>query len=136
MTTTIAEGIALLLGLAAFLPPTTAGAPPAAPELEGSWTWTWKDRQGNTHKHVLEVEGKGKTLAAREVFDDQEPVRVNPLTVDGNSVRFTVVRGERKAEYRGKVADADHVNGTVLVTVDGQTNEFEWKAERKKTATR
>jgi len=119
----------------------TAGAPPERPkaapvELEGTWTWTWKDRNGATHRHVLKVEGKGTKLAAREIFDDEQPVRVNPLKLEGRSVRFTVVRGNRKSEYAGEATDADHLKGTVLVTTDDQTNEFEWKAEREKMTSR
>lgn len=127
-----------VVSLAAAAILTTAGAPPEESKsepakLEGTWTWSWKDRDGKTHQHTLTVEGQGTKLAAREIFDDEEPVRVNPLKLDGRSVRFTVVRGDRKSEYSGEVTDADHIKGTVVVTVNGQANEFEWKAERKKT---
>ena len=102
------------------------------PNLAGTWTWTWKDGTGNTHRHVLEVEGTGTKLAAREIFDDQEPVRVGKLVLDGKSVKFTVMRGQNKSDYNGKVADADHINGTVVVTTNGEATEFPWKAERRK----
>lgn len=102
------------------------------PKLAGTWTWTWKDREGTTHRHVMEVEGTGTKVAARETFDDQEQVRVSDLKLDGNSVRFTVVRDGRKADYSGKVADADHINGTVTTKTGDDSNEFPWKAERRK----
>lgn len=104
----------------------------ATPALAGTWTWTWKDGTGNTHRHVLEVEGTGTKLAAREIFDSQEPVRVGKIAVDGKAVKFTVLRGPNKSDYNGKVADADHINGTVVVTTNGQATEFPWKAERRK----
>ena len=54
------------------------------PKLAGTWTWTWKDRIGETHRHILEVEGVGTKLAARELFDDQPAVAVSNLTLDGS----------------------------------------------------
>lgn len=101
-------------------------------KLAGTWVWTWKDRIGETHKHILEVEGVGTELAARELFDDQPSVKVGNLTYDGASVRFTVVRDKRTAQYIGKVVDSDHIDGRVTVTSDGQSEEFGWKAERRK----
>lgn len=108
-----------------------AGASRAAdvPKLAGNWTWTWKDAAGDTHRHILEVEGLGEKLAARERFDDEPAVKVAELSLDGRKVKFSVVRDKRRAEYSGVVADDDKtINGTVNVTVDGQTNEFVWKA--------
>ncbi len=128
----MARGFGLALGLLVATSLNVHAETPETPKLAGTWTWTWKDRLGETHRHVLEVEGIGNKLAARELFDDQTPVRVANLTLDGNSVRFTVVREARKADYSGKVADPDHINGTVTITSDGQAEEFVWKAERKK----
>lgn len=99
------------------------------PKLAGNWTWTWKDTAGETHRHVLEVEGLGTKIAARERFDDLPAVRVADLKLDGKKIRFSVVRDSRKAEYSGVVADdLTAINGTVTVTLDGQANEFPWKA--------
>jgi hypothetical protein len=121
---------ALLLAASAAVADAQASAD--EPKLAGTWTWTWKDGTGNTHRHILEVEGVGKTLAAREIFDDQAPVRVTNLKLNGQSVQFTVVRGERRADYSGKVDGPDTINGTVTTTAMGQTSEFVWKAERRK----
>ena len=130
---TIPRAFPLLVALS-FLAagPAAAGDEGPEPKLAGTWTWTWKDRAGVMHKHILEVEGVDKTLAAREVFDDGAPVRVEALKLEGKSLKFTVNRDGRKAEYSGKVVDPDHVNGTVVVTVDGNAEEHEWKAERSK----
>lgn len=99
------------------------------PKLAGNWTWTWKDAAGETHRHVLEVEGLGTKIAARERFDDHPAVRVADLKLVGKKVRFSVVRDSRKAEYDGVVADdLSAINGTVTVTKDGQADEFPWKA--------
>jgi hypothetical protein len=99
------------------------------PKLAGNWTWTWKDTAGETHRHVLEVEGLGTKIAARERFDDLPAVRVADLKLDGKKFRFSVVRDSRKAEYSGVVADdLSAIKGTVIVTTDGQMNEFPWKA--------
>jgi hypothetical protein len=101
------------------------------PKLAGNWTWTWKDRDGEEHRNVLEIEGEGAKLAARERFDDLEPVRVNDLKVDAKKVTFAVVRGAKTSSYSGVVADSETINGTVTVTVDGDSTEFVWKAKRK-----
>ena len=67
----------------------------------------------------------------REIFDEQQPVKVKNLSLDGKTLRFRVVRGDRQADYSGKVADADHINGTVLVPTGDQTQEYMWKAKRR-----
>ncbi len=100
-------------------------------ELAGTWTWAWKESKGAPHTHVLEVEGTAAKLAARERFDEQPPVAVTKLALDGKKVRFTVVRGNHRAEYSGVLAKTDAINGTVTVTDEGQSHEFEWKAKRK-----
>jgi hypothetical protein len=105
---------------------------PDVSRLAGSWVWSWKGPDGLTHRHVLEVEGVGKALAAREIFDDQPPVKVSNLLFDGTAVKFTVDRGARRAEYSGKMTDADTIQGTVTTTTTSESREFTWKAERKK----
>jgi hypothetical protein len=123
--------LALWPALSGKLPAQSADA--TEPKLAGTWTWTWKDAGGQTHRHTMEVEGVGAKLAAREIFDREPSVRVENLKLDGKAVRFRVVRGPRKAEYSGKVGDADHINGTVTVTAgDGVAVENVWKAERTK----
>jgi hypothetical protein len=102
------------------------------PNLAGTWTWTWKDPQGATHRHVMEVEGVAAKLAARERSDALPPVRVSDLKLDGKNVGFTIVRGPRRADYRGVVADPDTINGKVSVALEGQTTEYVWKAKRGK----
>ena len=85
-----------------------------------------------THRHLMEVEGVGAKLAARERFDDLMPVPVRDLQLDGKSLRFTVIRGDRRADYHGIVADRNTINGTVKVTAMGETTEDRWEATRKK----
>jgi hypothetical protein len=114
---------------------TTGAAPPQTPgvsKLAGSWTWTWKDPTNRTHQHVLEVEGIGKALSAREIFDDEPAVRVAPLEFDGKAVHFTVVRGQRKAEYDGRLDDGDTINGTVKTSTGEDHGAYPWKATRRK----
>jgi len=136
MTARLPLALAAALLAASALAPATARArgedAAETPALSGTWTWTWKDKDGQTHRHVIEVEGLGTKLAAREIFDDETPVKVKDLTLKGKDLKFTVVRGERRSDYSGKVADADHINGTVTVTTDGTASDFEWKAERSK----
>jgi hypothetical protein len=110
---------------------TTAGAADDLPNLAGNWTWSWKDPSGKTHRHLLEVEGIGAKLAARERFDDLEPIPVRDLRLDGKTLQFSVVRGDRRADYRGIVADRDTINGTVKVTANGESSEDRWEASRK-----
>src|SRR5262245_27382577 len=83
-------------------------------KLAGNWTWTWNDPAGDTHRHILEVEGLADKLAARERFDDQPAARVTDLSLDGRKVKFTVIRGKRRADYSGVVSsDNSTINGTV-----------------------
>jgi hypothetical protein len=110
---------------------TLAVALAAGPDdLAGSWTWTWKDGEGKTHKHVLDVESAAGKLTARERFDDQESVKVNDLKLTGDEVFFVVKRGGRRAEYTGKLIGGKTINGTVNIAATGQTEEYQWTAER------
>lgn len=114
-----------------FISPAPADEP-AEFSMVGNWTWTWKDEQGNTHRHVLEVEGKPGAYVARERFDEMESVKVNDLKVEGKEVNFTVLRDQRKALYAGKFAERDTINGTVSVAgADNQPREFGWTARRQ-----
>ena len=124
------------LGMATFLlaPPAFALAladeKPA--DLAGTWTWKWTDAEGEVHHHVLEVESAKGKFSARERFDDQEPVKVNDLEVKEKKVHFSVLRGDRRATYTGKLASADTINGTVMIAGEsGQPMEFGWTADRK-----
>jgi hypothetical protein len=110
---------------------TTAGAAEDLPKLAGTWTWSWKDPAGETHRHLLEVEGIGTKLAARERFDELEPIAVRDLRLDAKKIHFTVVRGDRRADYDGIVAKPDTINGTVKITTKGETVEYPWECSRK-----
>ena len=99
--------------------------------LAGTWTWSWKDAEGKEHRHVLDVEGVDTKLAARERLDDLPPVRVNNLKLADKRVRFSVVRGNTRADYSGVWADPNTINGTVTVTTEGQSKEEVWKATRR-----
>jgi hypothetical protein len=100
-------------------------------DLSGTWTWTWNDPTGTLHRHVLEVEGVGPDLAARERFDDEEPVKASEVKFDGKNVRLTVVRGDRESQYRGVLADPNTINGTVTVKQREEKNDYPWKATRR-----
>jgi len=99
-------------------------------ELAGTWTWSWKDGEGKTHKHVLDLESAAGKLTGRERFDDLESVKVDDLKLKDKELSFVVTRGERRAEYKGKVISSKTINGVVNVAVKGQANEFQWTAER------
>jgi hypothetical protein len=102
-----------------------------ASRLVGTWSWTWKDAAGATHKHVLEVEGSGEKLSARERFDDEEPVKVTDLKLTDKKVTFSVSRDKRQASYSGTLKSADLIEGLVNASTGGQTNEFGWEARRE-----
>ncbi|WZO96998.1 hypothetical protein EP7_004010 [Isosphaeraceae bacterium EP7] len=123
-------GLGLAVGL---MSPSESLAADDPPKFVGTWTWKWKDGEGETHRHVLEVEGEPSKLAARERFDDSQPVKAESLKVDGKKVTFIVVRGERRAEYSGKFDGPDTINGKVTVQVNGQPEEFGWTATRETT---
>jgi hypothetical protein len=110
----------------------SAGASAADIDIAGTWTWQWKDAQNVTHRHVLEVEGKGNKLAARERFDDLDPVKVTDLKVTGKKVTFSVLRGDRRSAYSGSLSGADTINGNVTVSVEGGDEaEYGWTATRE-----
>ena len=123
-----------LLGLSCVLVALSSGSaalePEDGPKLAGTWIWSWNDPKGETHRHVLEIEGTGAKLAARERFDELAPVRVTGLMLDGKNLKLTVVRDQKRADYSGVVADSDTINGTVSITFEGQTTEYVWKAKR------
>src|SRR3954463_11216463 len=130
--TPVALALAVLIPIfAAPWSGTPARAADDLSDLAGTWTWSWKDPAGTTHQHLLEVEGVGSKLAAREEFDGLGPVPAREIRLDGKSVWFTVVRGERRADYHGVFADRNTINGTVKITAEGETSEFRWAATRK-----
>lgn len=103
-----------------------------APSLVGTWSWSWKDANGDMHKHVLEVEGQGAQLSARERFDTGSPVKINDLKRAGKQVSFSVLRGDRRASYSGTITDQDTINGKVTITAEGgQPTEYGWTAKRQ-----
>ncbi len=108
-------------------------APAAAdpPKLAGTWTWKWKDAQGETHRHILEVEGSGDKMTARERYDDEAAIKADDLKLDGKTVTFSVRRGGRLSTYKGTVASPETINGHVTVTIDGMESEFGWTAARE-----
>jgi hypothetical protein len=109
--------------------PAPAGA--AGPDdLVGTWTWTWKDGEGKTHKHILDVESAAGKLTARERFDEEDSIKVDDLKLKGEEVSLSVKRGDRMAEYKGKLLGTKTINGLVNVVVNGQAEEFQWTAER------
>jgi len=121
---------ALLVLSATFMigPPSTQGGQPK--DLLGSWIWGWTDGAGLPHKHVLEVEGSGDKIAARERFDEMKPVRVDDLKVVDKTVSFTVRRGDRRSSYTGTLKNPDLIDGMVIVTEGGLPTEFGWSAKR------
>ena len=63
------------------------------------------------------------------MFDDLPPVRVDNLVWDGKRIRFSVVRGDHRADYNGILVDANSIDGKVTVTEGSRNNEYVWKAE-------
>lgn len=100
-------------------------------DLSGTWVWTWSDAAGRTHRHVLEVEGTGADLAARERFDDEAPIKATELRRDSKKVRLTIVRGDHRAEYSGVLADSNTINGTVTIKQGDKMNDYPWRAQRQ-----
>ncbi|HEV3166154.1 MAG TPA: hypothetical protein VGZ22_19170 [Isosphaeraceae bacterium] len=120
------------LGLLAGVPLLAVARADDKVNLVGTWTWSWKDSQGDTHRHVLEVEAAGAGLSARERFDDEKPVKINDLKLSGRKVNFSVLRGKRRAAYQGTLASADTINGIITVTDEGaEDSEFGWTAKRE-----
>jgi len=125
----LALGIALGVLLVG---PARAPAADDPPKVAGTWSWKWKDAQGETHSHVLEVEGAGDKLAARERYDEEAAVKVDDLKLAGKKISFAVNRKGRHAEYKGTVDSADTINGVVVVVPEGgQPSEFGWTAKRE-----
>ncbi len=107
----------------------TAGTPEDA-DIEGNWGWEWKDEDGGLHKHVLDVMREPTGYVAVERFDEEPPVPVKELTVNGQSVLIEIMRGNRTSIYQGKFVDQDTIQGEVTVTAEGNTNVYSWTATR------
>lgn len=123
-------GITAVLSLGIAATGLAAADPPMA--MAGTWRWKWSDAEGVVHHHVLEVEGKGKTLSARERFDDEKPVKIDDMKIDGKTVTFSVLRGQHRAAYKGKFKTADHIDGTVGVNdAEDPVEEYGWSADRE-----
>lgn len=119
------------VGVLVFIAGASVSQADDADALVGSWSWSWKDASEVTHKHVLVVEGSGDKLAARELYDNDEPIKVTDLKRSGNKVTFSVLRGKRRSAYTGTIKAKDLIEGIVNVTTDGQANEFGWEARRE-----
>lgn len=127
---------AIPLAMSLVLISASASDEPRPPDLAGTWTWSWKDAQGVTHRHVLEVESAGGKLTAQERRDDLEPVKVADLKRTGDRITFSVLRGETRAAYDGKLSDPNTINGDVMVTpANNQVEKFGWTAQRKPVKT-
>lgn len=126
--------VLLIVGLGSGLSLGRAAPADDAAKLVGTWTWQWKDEQGQTHKHVLEIEGAGAKLAARERFDEAEPVKIEDLKVEGPKVNFSVMRGDRRSSYTGTLAADDTINGEVTISREGTDKVFGWTARREPVA--
>ncbi len=122
--TFLAAASAILIG------PALAGAADEPPKLAGTWTWKWKDAQGETHRHILEVEGAGTKMTATERYDDQKGIKADDLRLDGKTITFSVKRDGKLSAYKGTVASAETINGHVTVTMDGMETEFGWTASK------
>ncbi|MDB5350237.1 MAG: hypothetical protein JWN86_1484 [Planctomycetota bacterium] len=122
-----AGGLALLTGLG--LGPRVRDAD----VLVGSWSWSYKDGQGVMHTHVLEVEGTGDKIAARERMDQKPAVKVTDIKVTGGKVTFTVLRDKHRSSYSGKLKgkSSNLIDGLVTVSDGGQTNEYGWQAKKE-----
>ena len=124
--------IGFALGAALLGPVAPTRADDAPPKLAGTWTWKWKDGQGETHRHTLEVEGEGDKMVARERFDDEPAVKASKIKLDGKKLTLVVERKDRRSSYTGTITNDETINGTVIVTNEGQpANEFGWTATRE-----
>jgi hypothetical protein len=107
-------------------------APEEKPKFVGDWAWSWKDADGTMQRRVLKItEGAKKKLVAEELMnDDESPVKVDNLVVDGKAISFDVTRDKKLARYKGTYKGKNAIDGLVYVTVEGQANEFAWTAKR------
>lgn len=123
--------VAAGLGLPPAATPTPSPAPDDPRPLVGVWAWSWKDEQGTLHQHALVVEPSGDSVAARERYDEEPPIAVTDLKLDGKMVSFTVLRGKRRSAYTGTLKARDLIEGLVNVAIEGQTAEYGWEAKRE-----
>ncbi|WP_435010555.1 hypothetical protein P12x_001828 [Tundrisphaera lichenicola] len=115
-----------------FAIPTRAISDDSPSDLTGTWTWSWKDADDVTHRHLLELEGKGDSFKGKERFDDEAAVKVDALKQEGKTISFAVDRDGRHAEYKGKLTSSDLIDGVVTVTENGMSKEYDWTASRQK----
>ena len=115
--------VVLLVGLPAL-------ALDEPPKLAGTWTWKWKDAKGETHRHILEVEGAGAKMTATERYDNDKAIKADDLRLDGKTITFSVRRDGKLSAYKGSVDSPEIINGHVTVTENGMEMEFGWTASR------
>ncbi|HMB06365.1 MAG TPA: hypothetical protein VKP69_21860 [Isosphaeraceae bacterium] len=95
-----------------------------------SGTWTWKDPQGATHRHEMEVEGVGAKFSARERSNALPPVRIRDPKLDGNKRRFHRCPRPEARRLPRRRGQPGTFNGKVSVTLEGQTTDCVWGANR------
>jgi hypothetical protein len=135
LTSWCAQLTACFLLAAAIATPAQAADAKAA-DPTGTWTWTQQGRGGGEGREVtMKIKKEGDkyvgTMTGRQGAENE----LKNVKVTGDEISFDFTREVQgnsfTAKYKGKIAD-DTIKGKITSERDGQTNERDWTAKRKK----
>lgn len=132
LTTWCAPAIACFLLLAA----TTIQAQDKKVDPTGTWTWSTPGRNGGpARESTLKLKMEGEKLTGTVSGMRGGETKIDNAKLAGDEISFDVTRefggNSFTAKYKGKIKD-DTITGKVARVRDGQTNETDWVAKRKK----
>lgn len=102
----------------------------------GKWTWTVKFGDNEVMQSVeLKQDGEKLTGTFTGRNNSKSEVKDGKIDKDGN-LSFYVTReinGEEiKINYKGKLKDADHIEGKASLNLNGEDRTFDWNPVRAK----
>lgn len=136
--TTLVQIAACLLFFVGF----TANADDKKADPTGTWTWTVQGRQGGqAREQTLKLKLDGDKLTGTLVSPgrqggDPRETKIDNAKISGEEISFDVTRefngNSFTTKYKGKIS-GDTITGKITMERDGQSNDRDWTAKRKKS---
>lgn len=132
ITTATRAAVAAFLGLVL-----TVAAWAADANATGKWNWTVKFGDNEVMQSVeLKQDGEKLTGTFTGRNNSKSEVKDGKIDKDGN-LSFYVTReinGEEiKINYKGKLKDADHIEGKASLNIGGEDRTFDWDPVKAKS---
>jgi hypothetical protein len=112
---------------------TRAAEENAPSPLEGIWKWTFTMPDGGQVNPRIKFKTEKNALAGVARFRPGTDTPVTNMVFTGNEVSFDVARGRDgqtiTTHYAGRI-EGDKINGKVTSNWAGETQSYDWRAER------